>query len=146
MVSSADIIIRLVLAFVLGGVIGIEREKKRRTAGLRTHVLVSMGSCLIMLTSIHIFDIYKGLAALDPARIAAGVVTGIGFLGGGAIIRSSHDVRGLTTAATIWVSAGIGLTAGAGFYLAAVVATLLSLVALVVLKKVEPRRNYEKEE
>ena len=146
MVSSADIIIRLVLAFVLGGVIGIEREKKRRTAGLRTHVLVSMGSCLIMLTSIHIFDIYKGLTALDPARIAAGVVTGIGFLGGGAIIRSSHDVRGLTTAATIWVSAGIGLTAGAGFYLAAVVATLLSLVALVVLKKVEPRRNYEKEE
>jgi len=146
MVSSADIIIRLVLAFVLGGVIGIEREKKRRTAGLRTHVLVSMGSCLIMLTSIHIFDIYKGLAALDPARIAAGVVTGIGFLGGGAIIRSSHDVRGLTTAATIWVSAGIGLTAGAGFYLAAVVATLLSSVALVVLKKVEPRRNYEKEE
>ena len=133
MVSSADIIIRLVLAFVLGGVIGIEREKKRRTAGLRTHVLVSMGSCLIMLTSIHIFDIYKGLAALDPARIAAGVVTGIGFLGGGAIIRSSHDVRGLTTAATIWTVSAIGISVGSGLYLFSFIVTILIIFILHIL-------------
>jgi len=137
MVGPHDIILRLLVAFFLGGVIGSEREKKRRSAGLRTHILVSMGSCLIMLTSIHIFDIYKGLAVVDPARIAAGVVTGIGFLGGGAILRSGHEIMGLTTAATIWISSAIGLAAGCGFFMAAVVTTVLSLITLVVLGRLE---------
>ncbi|MFH0913351.1 MAG: MgtC/SapB family protein, partial [Candidatus Omnitrophota bacterium] len=81
MLSNIQVIIRLVLSLILGGFIGIERQLHRRTAGLRTHILVSLGSCLIMLTSIYIFAIYKNEASLDPARIAAGVITGIGFLG-----------------------------------------------------------------
>lgn len=137
MLTNLNIMIRLVLSVALGGLIGLERQIHRRTAGLRTHILVSLGSCLIMLTSLYIFDIYKNQVPLDPARIASGVITGIGFLGAGAILRERSNVRGLTTAASLWVVAGIGLAAGCGFYSAAVFTTLLALVTLLFLRQIE---------
>ena len=145
MLNDAEIIIRLVLSLILSGLIGLERQMHRRTAGLRTHILVSLGSCLIMLTSLYIFDIYKNEVPLDPARIAAGVITRIGFLGAGTIIREREGVKGLTTAASLWVVAGIGLATGCGFYKAALFTTILALLTLFFLKYIE-RIMFGKEE
>ena len=145
MLNDAEIIMRLVLSVILSGLIGLERQIHRRTAGLRTHILVSLGSCLIMLTSLYIFAIYKNEVPLDPARIAAGVITGIGFLGAGAIIRDREGVKGLTTAASLWVVAGIGLATGCGFYKAALFTTVLALLTLFFLRYVE-RIMFGKEE
>ena len=145
MLNDAEIIIRLVLSLILSGLIGLERQMHRRTAGLRTHILVSLGSCLIMLTSLYIFAIYKNEVPLDPARIAAGVITGIGFLGAGTIIREREGVKGLTTAASLWVVAGIGLATGCGFYKAALFTTILALLTLFFLKYIE-RIIFGKEE
>lgn len=131
------IIFRLFLSLILSGLIGLERQLHRRTAGLRTHILVCIGSCLIMLTSLYVFDIYKDKTNLDPSRIAAGVITGIGFLGAGTIIRSGEAVRGLTTAASLWVVAGIGLAIGCGFYSAGIFATILTLTTLFLLRHIE---------
>ncbi|HEC69600.1 MAG TPA: MgtC/SapB family protein [Candidatus Omnitrophica bacterium] len=131
------ILIRVFLSVILGGIIGFERSKKGRPAGLRTHILVAMGSCLIMVTSLYIYELYKGKAPLDPARIAAGVVTGIGFLGAGTIIRSPQEIKGLTTAASIWVSAGIGLAIGCGLYFASFLTTILTFGTLFYLRKIE---------
>ena len=141
--TDSQIIARLTLSVVLSGFIGLERQFHRRTAGLRTHILVSLGSCLIMLTSLYIFDIYKAQVPLDPARIAAGVITGIGFLGAGAIMRDRETIRGLTTAASLWVVAGIGLAVGCGFYLAAIYTTALSLAVLLILRYAEGIIFYE---
>jgi len=137
MLSNFEIISRLTLSAALAGVIGLEREWHRRHAGLRTHIMVSLGSCLIMLTSLYVFDIYKSQAAVDPSRIAAGVITGIGFLGAGTIIRAREGVRGLTTASSLWVACGIGLAVGCGFYPAAVYTTFLSLAVLLILRRFE---------
>ncbi len=137
MLTDTQIILRLILSVFLSGLIGLERQAHRREAGLRTHILVSLGSCLIMLTSLYVFDIYKGAANLDPSRIAAGVITGIGFLGAGTIIREREGVRGLTTAASLWVVAGIGLAVGCGFNRAAVYATILALIVLFFLRYIE---------
>jgi putative Mg2+ transporter-C (MgtC) family protein len=137
MLADAQIIIRLILSVVLGGLIGLERQLHRRAAGLRTHIMVSLGSCLIMLTSLYVFDIYNNRVPLDPTRLAAGVITGIGFLGAGAIIRDREGVKGLTTAASLWVVAGIGLAVGSGFYLGGIFTTVLALVALVLLRYIE---------
>ncbi|MEK6727280.1 MAG: MgtC/SapB family protein [Candidatus Omnitrophota bacterium] len=137
MLSDAQIIFRLILSVFLSGLIGLERQMHKRTAGLRTHILVSMGSCLIMLTSFYVFDIYKDKASIDPARIAAGVITGIGFLGAGAIIRDRAEVKGLTTAASLWVVAGIGLAVGCGFSKAAIYSTVLTLIILFLLRRLE---------
>jgi putative Mg2+ transporter-C (MgtC) family protein len=137
MLTDKQVIFRLILSVLLSGLIGLERQLHRRTAGLRTHILVSLGSCLIMLTSIYVFDIYKDLVPLDPARIAAGVITGIGFLGAGAIMREKTEIRGLTTAASLWVVAGIGLAIGVGFYSAGVFAAILALVTLFFLRRLE---------
>ena len=137
MLTPYSIIIRLALSMLLSSVVGLERQWSRRTAGLRTHVLVSLGSCLIMLTSIYVFDIFKDKTTLDPARIAAGVISGIGFLGAGAIIRSGEAVRGLTTAASLWLVAGIGLAVGCGFYLAAIVSSIFAFVILAFLRHFE---------
>jgi len=137
MLTEMQIVMRLVVSLFLSGFIGLERQLHRRTAGLRTHILVGLGSCLIMLTSLYIFDIYNNIASLDPARIAAGVITGIGFLGAGAIIRDREGIKGLTTAASLWVVAGIGLAVGCGFFLAALVTTLLVILALFFLRRVE---------
>ncbi|MFA5090425.1 MAG: MgtC/SapB family protein [Candidatus Omnitrophota bacterium] len=137
MLTDLQVISRLLLSVLLGGVIGLERQIQQRTAGLRTHILVSLGSCLIMLTSIYVFDIYKTQVPLDPGRIAAGVITGIGFLGAGAIMRETNEIKGLTTAASLWVVAGMGLAVGCGFYIAAIFAAILAVIALFFLRYIK---------
>jgi len=146
MLTDSDIIIRSVLTVVLSGFVGLERQMHKRHAGLRTHILVSLGSCLIMLTSLYVFDIYKDKTSMDPARIAAGVITGIGFLGAGTIIRDTEGIRGLTTAASLWMVAGIGLAAGCGFWKAACFSTALTLIVLFVLRYAEWKLFGSKEE
>ena len=138
MINLFSTIIRLVLAFILGGIIGLEREKKGGSAGLRTHILVTVGAALVMLTSLYLYDTYKGEGcAIDPGRIAAGVITGIGFLGAGTIIRSKEGIRGLTTAASVWIGAAIGLAVGCGYFSGAIIVTGASYLALSLLKKLE---------
>ena len=137
MITDIQVASRLFLAAVLGGVIGFERQKhNKRIAGLRTHILVTVGSALIMLVSIYIFEAYAGKANVDPGRIAAGVVTGIGFLGAGTIIRSGENVQGLTTAASLWTVSGIGLAVGCGFYIAGFTASIITLATLYLLRKI----------
>ena len=133
-----EALLRLALAAVLGGLIGVERELREREAGLRTHLLVSLGSALFTISSAYGFHSFlasgQSVVRADPTRIAAQIVTGIGFLGAGAIIRQGLSVRGLTTAATLWVVAAVGLAAGAGYYSAAVISTALVLIALYPLR------------
>jgi putative Mg2+ transporter-C (MgtC) family protein len=136
----AEILLRVGLAAVLGGAIGFERELREREAGLRTHLLVSVGAALFTMVSAYAwtdwtFSTEEG-RVFDPTRIAAQVVTGIGFLGAGAIIRQGLSIRGLTTAATLWVVAAIGMATGAGYYAAAVITTVLVLVSLWPLRLV----------
>lgn len=131
-VSYVEIILRLVLSTILGGAIGFEREVGNRPAGLRTHILVSIGAALIMLLSKYGFG-----NDADPGRLAAQVVSGIGFLGAGTILRTGNTVQGLTTAASLWVCAGIGLAVGAGFYLGGIATTILVLLSLVILGNIE---------
>ena len=137
-INDLDIIIRLCLGFIAGGIIGFERSSRRQVAGLRTHILISLGATSLMLLSIWLPQQY-GLARGDPGRIAAQVVSGMGFLGAGAIIRLGNNVRGLTTAASLWLVAAIGLIIGAGMYLAALAIIILSLVALVLMNRVEKK-------
>jgi putative Mg2+ transporter-C (MgtC) family protein len=127
---------RLFLALIAGGLIGLNREKLNRAAGFRTHILICMGSSLLMLISIYIPQEFLGMKNGDPARIAAQVVAGIGFLGAGAIIKNGDNVKGLTTAASIWVSAAIGLALGVGMFWIALATLILVLFALIVLEKV----------
>ena len=131
-------LLRLALAAVLGGLIGVERELREREAGLRTHLLVALGSALFTIVGAYGFNEFLNSGApvvrADPTRIAAQIVTGIGFLGAGAIIRQGLSVRGLTTAATLWVVAAVGLAAGAGYYSVAVITTALVLIALYPLR------------
>jgi putative Mg2+ transporter-C (MgtC) family protein len=136
MISTLEILIRLVIAAVCGSVIGYQREITERPAGFRTHVLVCIGSTLIMMVSIYPFG---DASRVDPTRIAAQVVTGIGFLGAGTIIRQGSIVRGLTTAASLWTIAGVGLAVGAGFYSAALLTTALVFVVLSGFKIIETR-------
>jgi putative Mg2+ transporter-C (MgtC) family protein len=130
--------LRLVLAAVLGGAVGVERELREREAGLRTHLLVAVGSALFTIVSAYGFHAFLSSGAsvvrTDPTRIAAQIVTGIGFLGAGAIIRQGFSVRGLTTAATLWVVAAIGLAVGAGYYSGALITTAVVLVSLWPLR------------
>ena len=135
--NDIDMMLRLFIAAILSGLIGYEREVHGRLAGFRTHILVGVGSTLIMLTSMYIFDIYRGHATPDPGRIAAQVVSGIGFLGAGTIIRFKASVRGLTTAASLWTVAGLGLAVGAGLFIPATFTTILVLAALFFLNRVE---------
>ncbi|MCL1954630.1 MAG: MgtC/SapB family protein [Spirochaetes bacterium] len=135
--TEIDIVIRLCIAFAAGGVIGLERSSRRQVAGLRTHILIALGAACLMLLSIWVPQSFNGNA--DPGRIAAQVVSGIGFLGAGAIIRLGKNIRGLTTAASLWLTAAIGMTIGAGMYTAAVTAVVLALTALMVLNKVEKK-------
>lgn len=132
-----DIFFRLVLAVFLGGLIGWERELSQHPAGFRTHILVCLGSALIMLISIYGFSDFmvKHKVNFDPARISAQVVSGIGFLGAGTILRHGFSVTGLTTAASLWVVSGIGLAVGSGFMFAAILTTVLTLVSLELLNK-----------
>jgi putative Mg2+ transporter-C (MgtC) family protein len=125
-----EALLRLALAGVLGGLIGLERELREREAGLRTHLLVAVGAALFTIAGAYGFD----SVSVDPTRVAAQIVTGIGFLGAGAIIRQGFSVRGLTTAATLWVVAAVGLASGAGYYSGAVITTAVVLVALWPLR------------
>ena len=133
-----EVLLRVVLAGVFGGAIGAEREIREREAGLRTHMLVSIGAALFTLVSAYGFSDFhfsnRSGITYDPTRIAAQVVTGIGFLGAGAIIRQGLSVRGLTTAASLWVVAAIGLATGAGYYSAALITTVVVLVSLWPLR------------
>jgi putative Mg2+ transporter-C (MgtC) family protein len=139
-VGALDATLRLGLAAILGGAIGVERELRDREAGIRTHLLVSLGSALFTLVSAYGFHEFltsgDAVVRADPTRIAAQIVTGIGFLGAGAIIREGLSVRGLTTAATLWVVAGIGMACGAGWYWPAAITTLFTIVALGPLRVV----------
>ena len=144
MITETQMIIRLMLAAFLGGTVGIEREINSKAAGFRTHILVCIGSCLIMLTSMHMFDIYRGVVSVDPGRIAAQVVSGIGFLGAGTIIRSRASVLGLTTAASLWSIAGIGLAVGSGLFIVSIFTTVLIIGSLLVLSKVQNKVSHRK--
>ena len=141
-VNLIGAIAKLVLSLVLGATIGIERRRKGQIAGLRTFALISMGATLAMLISIYIPQEYLGLKNGDPGRIAAQVVSGVGFLGAGAIIQMKGSVRGLTTAAGIWMTACIGLAVGAGMYLISIIATLLIIFILVNIERIEQRHNF----
>ncbi|MDO4702578.1 MAG: MgtC/SapB family protein [Tannerella sp.] len=132
-------ILRLIISFMLGAIVGTERQMRRREAGLRTFTLICLGSTMAMLISIWIPQIYPNFLNGDPGRIAAQVLTGIGFLGAGAIIQSRGSVYGLTTAACIWVVAVIGLAVGAGMFTAAIIVTLLTVTVLISLERFEKR-------
>jgi putative Mg2+ transporter-C (MgtC) family protein len=135
-----ELLVRLLIAAALGGIIGVERERGSRAAGLRTNILVSSGSALIMLVSLYGFnDFYM---TRDPARIAAQVVSGIGFLGAGTIIHEGANVKGLTTAATLWVVSAIGLTIGCGMIFVGVGATIITLITLTVFRSLEQKSSF----
>jgi len=141
--NLALIVLSLILSALFSGVIGFEREYHGHAAGLRTHLLVALGSCLIMILSIYGFPgAYE--SHRDPARLAAQVVTGIGFLGAGTIVQTGTDVKGLTTAATLWFAMAIGLACGSGNFIVAAIATVIAFFVLVSMRKVEKlaaRRN-----
>lgn len=132
--SDVVVLYRLLLSALLASLVGFERERHGRDAGLRTHLLVGVGSCLMMLTGMFM----AASSGSDPTRIGAQVVSGIGFLGAGTILRFRASVRGLTTAASLWAVAGIGLAVGSGFLIAAGAATLIVLIALFALGRLEP--------
>ncbi|HEX7747164.1 MAG TPA: MgtC/SapB family protein [Bordetella sp.] len=140
-ISHFELVLRLILAALLGSVIGFERERLNWAAGLRTHMLVCVGASLIMLVSIFGFADILGQkdVSLDPSRVAAQVVSGIGFLGAGSILLRGEVVRGLTTAASLWSVAGVGLATGGGMYIAAVSATVIILIILAGIKPIERR-------
>jgi len=137
--TENEIIIKLLLACFFGGIIGYLREKERKAAGLRTHIMVSMGAALFMLISIYMSLMFAGA---DASRIASSVVVGIGFIGAGAIIREGGTVRGLTTASSVWAAAAIGLALGCGMYMTAITATILAFIILQVLSVVERKYIY----
>ncbi len=131
-VNLVNSIFRMLLSMTLGAMIGAERKRKGQIAGIRTFALITMGACLAMLLSIYVPQVYLGLKNGDPGRIAAQVITGIGFLGGGAMIRAKGSVKGLTTAAGIWISAIIGMAVGVGMYVVSIGSTMLILMVLVI--------------
>ena len=137
MISDFEVVLRLVLAVLLSGLVGLEREVKGRAAGFRTHILVCTGSALVMLTGVYLSEVWGGKGGVDPTRLAAQVVSGVGFLGAGTIIQFRDSIRGLTTAASVWTAAGIGLAVGAGFYVGAVAATLIVFLVLFALSNFE---------
>jgi putative Mg2+ transporter-C (MgtC) family protein len=139
MLTETAIVVRLCLAFLAGAIIGFERSSRHQVAGLRTHILIAVGAALLMLLSIWLPQEFTGMKNGDPGRIAAQVVSGIGFLGAGAIVRLGNNIRGLTTAASLWLIAAVGLAIGAGMYLAAGAAEVITLVTLFVLDFVEKK-------
>jgi putative Mg2+ transporter-C (MgtC) family protein len=145
--TEADMLLRLGLSFVAGAIIGFERSSRHQVAGLRTHILITVGATLLMLLSIWLPQEFSGLKNGDPGRIAAQVVSGIGFLGAGAIIRLGNNIRGLTTAASLWFVAAVGLAIGGGMFLAAAAAEIIGLATLLLLsyfeKRVFPSERYK---
>jgi putative Mg2+ transporter-C (MgtC) family protein len=139
MISDLDIVLRLGLAAILGMAIGFERERQNQPAGLRTHTILAIGCCLAMTISINLSMQYLPTVGGDPSRLAAQVVSGIGFLGAGAILRYGTNVKGLTTATSLWTIAIVGLAVGAGHYFAAIATTILLLCVLVLLNILEKK-------
>lgn len=139
-----EILVKIIVSIILGGLIGLERERRNRPAGLRTHILVSLGSCLFTISSIEFSKIYG--SGVDPSRVAANIVTGVGFLGAGTIMKEGLTIKGLTTAATIWLSSAIGLTCGLGFYIPAILTTLLAYLVLIFVRVFEYERFKKYEE
>jgi len=135
-IATSELIARLLLAAVLGAVLGYERESRSKTAGLRTHTLVALGSATYTVAGSAGFD----FGNIDPSRLAAGVITGIGFIGAGTILRSGLHVTGLTTAATLWMAGALGVAAGAGLYAISISAGIIALVSLLVLGSIRPSR------
>jgi putative Mg2+ transporter-C (MgtC) family protein len=133
-----EIMLRLIIASVLGGIVGYEREHMNRPAGFRTHILVCAGAALMMITSQFLLNKYPG-TNIDPSRLGAQVISGIGFLGAGTIIRDGFNVRGLTTAASLWAVSCVGIAVGSGFYVGALITTALIFLTLITLKKAERR-------
>lgn len=131
---SKTMLLDILLAIVLGFAIGFEREITNKWAGLRTHMLVCLGSCIFTLLSIHAFPVYAHSPQADPARIAAQVLTGIGFIGGGTVLRHGYSIYGLTTAATLWITASIGMACGCGFTALAIVCTGMAVGTLVLIR------------
>ena len=129
--------LKIILTVFLSSIIGVEREMRSKGAGLRTHILVGVGSCLIVLTSIYLFDIYNKVTPMDPTRMIAGIITGIGFLCAGTIIRSGESVIGLTTAATAWIVSCIGISVGAGHYSAAIITTAVVFIVLIGMRAID---------
>ncbi|MCH5222565.1 MAG: MgtC/SapB family protein [Muribaculaceae bacterium] len=144
-VNATNSLFRLFLSMLLGMIIGAERKRKGQIAGIRTFALISMGACLAMLLSIYVPQMYMGLKNGDPGRIAAQVITGIGFLGGGAMIHMKGAVRGLTTAAGIWMTAILGMAVGIGMYVISIFATFLILITLVAFEQYSKRRKLGQE-
>ena len=132
-----NITLKIFLTVLLCGIIGSEREIRNKGAGLRTHILVGVGSALITLTSFYIFDIYKEVTFVDPSRIIAGIVTGVGFLCAGTIIRGGQNIIGLTTASTLWIVSGIGMAVGSGLYFGAIIVTIVVFFVLIGLRSFE---------
>jgi len=148
LLTEVDMIIRLGLGFLAGAIIGFERSSRRQVAGLRTHILIATGATLLMILSIYLPQEFGSVPrGGDPGRIAAQVVSGIGFLGAGAIIRLGNNVRGLTTAASLWFVAAVGLAIGGGLFLVSGLAIVMGLVTLIILnffeKKIFPSERYK---
>ena len=140
MLGTGETLLRLLVAALAGSVIGLERERLQWAAGLRTHMLVCVGSCLVVIVSAYGFsDVLGSHVVLDPSRVAAQVVSGIGFLGAGTILLRGEIVKGLTTAASLWAVAAIGLAIGSGLYLAGLATTVIVLVILAGIKPIEER-------
>ena len=140
MIPDSEIFLRLLLSAALGAVVGFERERQNQVAGLRTHMVLAVGSSLTMVLSIYMAIHFRDqTSGADPSRIAAQVVSGIGFLGAGTILHYGTNVRGLTTATSLWTIAMVGLTVGAGLYIPAVAATVLLLIALTIFNFIEKR-------
>jgi len=140
MISELQIVLRVLVGAVLGAVVGLERERHDQPAGLRTHMILVIGATLAMVLSVNLgFLFARPGTPADPARLAAQVISGIGFLGAGAILRYGFNVKGLTTAASLWTMAIVGLTVGAGYYLVSVVTTLIILIVLALLDVIEKR-------
>jgi putative Mg2+ transporter-C (MgtC) family protein len=135
--NLVEIFKKILLTIFVSGLIGAEREIRHKGAGLRTHILVGVGSTLIVLTSFYIFDTYKAVTSVDPTRMIAGLITGIGFLCGGTIIRSGNQVTGLTTAASLWTVCGLGMAVGAGQYVTAVLFSTIIVLVLIGARSLE---------
>ncbi|WP_434798160.1 MgtC/SapB family protein [Terrisporobacter vanillatitrophus] len=135
--KNQEVIIKLLLAVLVGGFTGYEREKSNQFAGFRTHILVSIGSCITSIIALELFTKYSGTTTMDPARLPAQVLSGIGFLGAGAILKNSNGIRGLTTAAGIWTTACIGIAIGYGQYVLGISAWILVMGTLYVLKNID---------
>lgn len=136
-ITNRDIIMRLLIALIVGGLTGLERERSHQFAGFRTHILVSVGSCITSITSLSLFFQYSSYSNIDPARLSAQVLSGVGFLGAGAILKTSNGIRGLTTAAGIWATACIGIAIGYGYYVLGISAWLFVMVTLYILKNID---------